>query len=189
MVAFRSGFPRSYAMEQPAGKPADFAGKEAEVDGLRLEELRATLSHQIVSLAQLGTRTTNLLSILVGTIAAAIAVERATTPSLPIWVLVPIVVVVALVVLAIVLASQVLLSSSRVDIGEDPESLAKHRSDDPAALRGWLIQEYSEMIVTNRAAMRERAEAFERVMILLLTAAALLIAASTVLYGTTAIGG
>jgi hypothetical protein len=155
---------------------------------LRLQELRHTLTQQISTFTAVGTRATTLLSILVGTVSAAVAIERAVAPSIPLWAFALIVIVVALVLVASLLVPSTLLMNTTVDIGEDPETLKQKSTLTAPAFHAWLIEDYSEMIKGNRAALIERASVFERAMILLLAAATILIVTSTILYASVILG-
>jgi hypothetical protein len=145
-------------------------------------ELRHTIAQQSSLFTGLGTRLTTLFSVLVGTISAAIAIERAVTPRIPTWAFGSLVVVVVIVMAAAYVTARTLWSSASFWVGEDPDALAKFSGGDPAEFRVSIIQEYAEMVRDNRDPLLDRANAFLVTMSLLLAAALLLAITALLLY-------
>lgn len=152
-----------------------------DVQATVLAELRNTTVQQTNLFTALGTRAINLMSVIAGTTAAAIAIERAVSPKIPTWGLYSIIADVVAVVIASLIVILTIEASTVFNIGEDPESM-QARAGGAKEFRVWLIREYSEMVRDNRVALKERAVRFEIAFILLLGANILLLMTATLLY-------
>jgi magnesium-transporting ATPase (P-type) len=160
----------------------------AETQRIILEELRRTFVDQVSSADLVINRATTLLSILVGTLAGALAIERALVPSVPLWYTVLLCAASAVLLAVLRLFPSTLFPPTKIDIGGKPESLQMALGRDPAGVRAELIQDYVRWSQGNRIVIEQRQAQFKLVGMLLWVAATLLVVTSIALYVTSALG-
>jgi hypothetical protein len=170
--------------EQESAVPTHWPGLSPGVgqDEIMLEELRLTASHQLQSIATVGTRATTFLSILIGTFAGVIALERTFASSIPWWGAVSLIVASIILLVSLVYGWRVMFSLEAVDLGESPADVQRALAMKPETVRQELLADYSEMIKSNRAVLEDKARRFRNATYLLSAAAFTLILTSIALY-------
>ena len=147
-----------------------------------IEELRRTLDEQLRTIALTSTRAITLLSVMVGTLAATITLEKAFVAHPPLWGVIAIVVAAALVISAVPFFFYTIFSHGGSSFGILPESMvtsvARRRQDTVDE----LIRDYLQMTDENEIVMRRRYRGLSVLTIVLLAAATLLISTSIALY-------